>query len=172
MATDALLTDNDREEALSKAYVHAVAGYVGYTVSEEDFDRDGIDMRIHAGGQFSPSIALQLKATIRLGEVSEDGNYRYQVPIQNYERLIRPTQVPRYLVVLSLPSNEQDWLSVSADRLVMRECAYWVSLLGRPESDNRSGVTVRIPITNRFDPTSLQRLIRDARSADYDNAAN
>ena len=124
MATDALLTDNDREEALSRAYVHAIAGFVGYTVSEEDFDRDGIDLRIHAGGRLSPAIALQLKATVRLGAVRQDGSYRYEVPIRNYERLIRPSQVPRYLIVLSLPANQDDWLNVSTDSLVMRECAY------------------------------------------------
>ena len=69
MATDALLTDADREEALSRAYVKAVAGFAGYTVSEEDFDRDGIDLRIHAGGDLSPSIGLQLKATVNSGLV-------------------------------------------------------------------------------------------------------
>ena len=172
MATDALLSDNDREEALSRAYVRAVAGYVGYSVSEEDFDRDGIDLRIHAGGRFSPSIALQLKATVGLGALRQDGAYRYEVPIRNYERLIRPSQVPRYLVVLALPFNEGDWLAVSADSLVMRDCAYWVSLLGSPESNNRSSVTVSIPEANRFDPVGLQQLIDRSRSADYDDVAN
>lgn len=171
MATDALLTDNDREEALSRAYIRAIAGFVGYTVSEEDFDRDGIDLRIHAGGRLSPAIALQLKATIRLGTVHQDGSYRYEVPIRNYERLIRPSQIPRYLVVLSLPENQDDWLNVTVDTLVMRACAYWVSLSGRPESNNRSGVTVPIPTNNRFDPDSLQLLIGRSRIADYDDAA-
>ena len=70
MTSDALLFDMDREEALSRAYVRAVASYVGYTVSEEDFDRDGIDLRIHAGGWLSPTVGIQLKATRRLGEPS------------------------------------------------------------------------------------------------------
>ena len=171
MATDALLTDNDREEALSRAYVRAVAGFVGYTVSDEDFDRDGIDLRIHAGGRFSPSIALQLKATVGLGGAHQDDNFRYEVPLRNYDRLIRPSQIPRYLVVLSLPENKNDWLNVSSDALVVRECAYWVSLLGRPESTNRNSVTVSIPISHRFDPEGLQQLVQRSRSAGYGDSA-
>ncbi len=171
VAADALLTDADREEALSRAYVRAVAGFAGYTVSEEDFDRDGIDLRIHAGGDRSPSIGLQLKATAGLGQASSDGSYRYPLPIGNYERLIRNSQIPRYLVVLRLPPNHIDWLSVTQEELVIRRCAHWVSLLGHPESSNRTSVTVSVPAINRFDPEALQRLIERSRNEDYDYAA-
>ena len=171
MATDALLTDNDREEALSRAYVRAVAGFVGYTVSEEDFDRDGIDMRIHAGGRLSPAIGLQLKATIGLGVVRGDGTYHYEVPKRNYDRLIRPSQIPRYLVVLALLQPQDDWLTVTAEALTIHGSAFWVSLLGSPESTNRSSVTVSIPMDNRFDPEALRQLIDRSRDADYDDFA-
>ncbi len=171
MATDALLTDADREEALSRAYVRAVAGFAGYTVSEEDFDRDGIDMGVHAGGDLSPAIALQLKATTRLGALHPDNSYRYPAPIENYRELIRPSQVPRYLVVLALPADKAHWLTVSADELVMRRCAYWVSLFGAPESGNRASVTVRIPANNRLDHYALQELLERSRRGDDGNAA-
>lgn len=164
MATDALLTGTDREEALSRAYVKAVAGFAGYTISEEDFDRDGIDLRIHAGGVLSPSIGLQLKATVNLGSVHSDGCYRYDLPVRNYDRLIKPVQVPRYLVVLALPDDEVDWLTVSSDGLIMRRCAYWVSLSGKPESDNQASVRVGIPEANRFDPDILRQLLEQSRS--------
>lgn len=166
MATDALLTSNDREEALSWAYVRAVAVSVGYTVSQEDFDRDGIDVRIHAGGWLSPSIGLQLKATVALGAIRSDGNYRYSLPMRNHERLVKPSQIPRYLAVLGLPTEEVDWLSVSPDRLVMRRCAYWVSLAGKPEIANQNSVTVGIPENNRFDPDALMQLLERSRRGD------
>ena len=166
MTSDTLLYDMDREEALSRAYVRAVAAFAGYTISEEDFDRDGIDLRIHAGGWLSPSVGLQLKATMRLGEPRQDGSYRYDVPIKNYRRLIRPSQVPRYLVVLSLPASEDDWLTVSADELVIRRCAYYISLLGRPESINRYTERVRLPAENRFDPDALRVLLERSRRGD------
>lgn len=171
-AADALLTDNDRKEALSRAYVCAVAGFAGYTVSVEDFDRDGIDLRVHAGGRLSPTIGLQLKATERLGDTLRDGNYRYNdLPARNYERLIRPSQVPRYLVLLALPSDESDWLAVSVDRLLMQRCAYWVSLSGAAETDNRATVTVSIPPGNLFDPNALQQMLEWSRGGYDGNAA-
>ena len=163
MTADTLLTDADREEALSWAYVRAVAGFAGYTVSEEDFDRDGIDLRIHAGGNLSPSIGLQLKATVNLGNVHSDGSYRYDLPIKNYDRLIRPFQVPRYLVILALPTEEGDWLTVSAAELIMRRCAFWVSLSGMPQSNNQTSVRVSIPADNRLDPGALRRLLEESR---------
>lgn len=171
-ADDALLTDNDRKEALSRAYVYAVAAFAGYTVSVEDFDRDGIDLRVHAGGRLSPAVGLQLKATERLGDAHRDGNYRYNdLPAGNYERLIRPSQVPRYLVLLALPPDESDWLTVSVDRLLMGRCAYWVSLSGAPEKHNRATVTVSIPPGNLFDPDALQLLLERSRGEYDDNQA-
>ena len=170
-ADDALLTDNDRKEALSWAYVRAVAGFAGYTVSVEDFDRDGIDLRIQAGGRLSPAIGIQLKATEHLGDVRRDGNYRYNdLPVRNYERLIRPSQVPRYLVLLALPPDGSNWLDVSVDRLMMQRCAYWVSLAGETEKDNRGTVTVSIPPGNLFDPDALQQLLEWSRG-EYDGNA-
>ncbi len=163
MNRDALLHRADREEALSTAYALAVASAAGYTVSVENFDRSGVDLRIHAGGFLNPEIALQLKATVRLGAPGQDGCYRYPAPIGNYRRLIAPSQVPRYLVVLELPNDESEWLTVSAEELVIRRCAYWVSLLDMPESDNRHSVTVSLPAANRFDPDALRELLESSR---------
>jgi hypothetical protein len=45
---DHLLAPNDREEALSRAYVAAVAAGAGYALAPMDFDRDGVDLEIKA----------------------------------------------------------------------------------------------------------------------------
>lgn len=68
--TDNLLTGTDREEALSRAYVQAVAAGAGYVVATMDFDRDGVDVEIKAGGAMRPSIGLQLKATTNLSDAA------------------------------------------------------------------------------------------------------
>ena len=70
--TDALLTSNDEEEALSRVYVQAVAARAGYVTSKCDLDRDGVDLRIHAGGDMRPALDLQLKATINLRKPRTD----------------------------------------------------------------------------------------------------
>lgn len=49
--SNSLLTTADQKEALSVVYVKALAARAGYVTTQLDFDRDGIDMEIRAGGQ-------------------------------------------------------------------------------------------------------------------------
>ena len=62
--TDASLSTADQQERLSVAYVLALAARAGYTTSQYDLDRTGIDMDVHSEEQMQPaSLSLQLKAT-------------------------------------------------------------------------------------------------------------
>ena len=70
--TDALLVSTDREEALSQVYVQALAAAAGYVTMHGNFDRDGVDLSIRAGGKFRPCLDMQLKATVNL-ERTEGG---------------------------------------------------------------------------------------------------
>lgn len=160
---DSLMTSNDREEALSRAYVAAVAAGAGYVTAEQNFDRDGVDIQIRAGGSMRPSLDIQLKATINLGEATNDA-YRYALKRRNYDLLRGQTMVPRILVVLSLPAAEADWLSVTPEQLILRRCAFWVSLAGFSETQNNESVTISIHNNNRFDVDSLKALMERARS--------
>ncbi len=110
-----------------------------------------------------PCLDLQLKATINLGAAS-DGQYRYPLKRRNYDLLRLPTVVPRILVLLSLPPDESQWMSVTPEELVIRKCAYWVSLQGYRETDNTTSVTITVPEQNRFDVAALQRLMDRARN--------
>jgi Domain of unknown function (DUF4365) len=126
--TDALMAVTDREEALSRAYIAAVAARAGYLTATMDFDRDGVDIQIRAGGTMRPSLDIQLKATINLGE-PKGGVFRFPLKRRNYDLLVAETMIPRILVVLDLPKDQADWLQVTSDRLIMRRCAYWASLV-------------------------------------------
>ena len=159
---DELLTIADQEEALSRVYAHAVAARAGYTTATTDFDRDGVDLRIQAGGGMRPALEIQLKATTRLGQ-PRDGYMRFPLKRRNYDLLIEQTQTPRLLVVLALPRDEQDWMTVTTESLVLRRCAYWVNLTGRPETDNATSITVNIPASNLFDVRGLRRLMEQSR---------
>jgi hypothetical protein len=137
------MTSTDREEALSRAYVAAVTAGAGYVTALMDFDRDGVDVEIRAGGSMRPSLDIQLKATINLGELIS-GVFRFPLKRRNYDLLREETMIPRILVVLDLPANEMDWLNVHPDQLIMRRCACWASLVGLEETENKESVTVSI----------------------------
>jgi hypothetical protein len=159
--TNPLLKSADREEALSRAYVDSVAAGAGYVVATMNFDRDGIDVEIRAGGALRPCLDLQLKATINLGE-AKGGEFRFPLKRRNYDLLRETTMVPRLLVVLSLPVDESKWLTVTADQLILRRCAFWANLTGSPETENQESITVSISKKNLFDVEGLKALMKAA----------
>jgi hypothetical protein len=160
---DALLALTDQEEAISRAYIQAVAASAGYVVATMDFDRDGIDVELKAGGLMRPAIGVQLKATINLGQPNE-GSFRYSLKRRNYDLLRIPTQVPRILVVLNLPRDQTSWMTITNSELTMRHCAYWAALLSKPEVHNSDSVTVSIPEMNVLNTNSLQALMERSRT--------
>lgn len=160
--TDDLFTTPDQEEALSRAYVHAVAARAGYMIATYDLDRDGVDLQLKAGGAMRPALDIQLKATINLGQ-PQAGQYSFRLNVRNYNLLRIPVQTPRLLVVLELPKDEEQWLTITAEELIMRRRAYWLSLSGSEEKDNTTSVTVQIPASNVFDIENLQALMEQSR---------
>jgi Domain of unknown function (DUF4365) len=124
---------------------------------------EGVDLTIQAAGPRRPRIDIQLKATINLGE-AKDGVFQFPLKRRNYDLLRELTVTPRILVVVDLPKLESDWLSVTSDQLVMRRCAYWLSLAGASESNNNTSITVSIPVAKRFDIEGLQALMEQART--------
>ena len=159
---DLLLTVPDQKEALSRVYAHAVAARAGYITAVYDVDRDGVDLRIQAGGDQRPALELQLKATVNLVK-SGDGNFRFPLKRRNYELLRMATQTPRLLVILDLPQDECEWMTITKDDLVLRHRAYWLSLSGYEPKENASSVTVQIPQQNLFDVNNLRELMNQSR---------
>jgi hypothetical protein len=162
VSDDALLTGADREEAMARVYVHAVAAAAGYVVGLMDFDRDGVDVQIRAGGAMRPCLDVQLKATVRLGP-AVDGTFRYPLKRRNYDLLRLPSLVPRVLVVLGLPRDPLRWLDVTRHRLVLRRCAWWANLSALPDTSNRESVTVPVSESNPFDVDGLRMLMERCR---------
>jgi hypothetical protein len=165
IVSDALLSTLDRQEALSRAYAGAIAAGAGYATYVPDYDRESIDLGFSAAGRMRPNLHVQLKATINLRRAGEF--FKFSLKKKNYDDLRVPTQVPRIIVVLALPKKETSWLNVSASKLVMKRCAYWTSLRGKPElPDGQGSVTIEIPLANRFDVAGLRKLMEAARGGD------
>ncbi len=164
--TATLLTGPDQKEGLSLAYVKALAARAGFSTAVPEPDRDSVDVRIMAGGPRRPALDLQLKATADLAE-PQDGFRPFRLRIKNYNDLRVETQTPRLLVVLDLPHDEAQWMTVSGEELTLRRRAYWMSLQqGHEEVVSRETITVRIPEGNVFDVATLQTLMERSRSGD------
>ena len=164
--TDTLLTVPDQKERLSLVYVKALAARAGFVTSAPELDRDSVDLRVQAGGPGRPALDLQLKATAVLDEPQAD-LVPFRLTVKNYSDLRVETQTPRLLVVFELPRDESRWMTVTAEELVLRRRAYWLSLQqGHAEDAERQTVTVHIPARNVFDVDALRELMEQSRKGE------
>ena len=160
----AVLTAPDQKERLSLAYVNALAARAGFVTSVPVPDRDSVDLHVQASGPRRPALDLQLKATAALRR-SHAGFVTFRLKIKNYDDLRIETQTPRLLVVLELPVDKSCWMTVTAEELVLRRRAYWLSLQqGFSERPGQQTVTVRIPESNLLDVDALRDLMEQSRS--------
>ncbi len=164
-----MLSQQDIEEQLSYAYLHAVASKagVGCQTTGRSFDNAGIDVMLNTCRDFGSdakltdlTIHVQLKATTKQPTQNKEGKLSYFLPkIEQYNALRRETCLPPILlVVMFLPENNEEWLKHTKEELILKRCAYWVSLMGAPESTNTSGQTIYLPMYQVFDPEGLMRL--------------
>jgi Domain of unknown function (DUF4365) len=153
---------NQRKEQFSIAYLHAVASVAGYRTLQPNVDDDSIDWCLKARGRYgrrrSPQVDLQLKCTERL--VGRNGSFAFPLPEKNYNDLRgEDVHVPRILVVVFVPDAIDLWLEQSEERLLMKHCAYWVSLRNAPDTTNSTSVTVQLPRTNLFTVDALKAMM-------------
>jgi hypothetical protein len=104
---------------------------------------------------------LQLKCTA--GDATRGTHIVYRLDRKNYDDLrLTDLVVPRLLVVVLVPSDEQRWLTQTEEELILRRCAYWMSLSGREGTRNRGKVTVHLPRENRLSVQVLRDLMKRA----------
>jgi hypothetical protein len=171
------LSSQNIESELSYAYLHAVASMAGMScsVGTRHEDNNGIDANLTAWGPFpnggylnEVDIKVQLKAQI--ASPPDDGTYLsyFLKGVSRYDDLRTETvSVARILVVLFLPEDPTDWLSLSAESLALRKCAYWQSLRQAPATGNASGATIKLPKSQMFTPQSLLELASRLSRRDY-----
>lgn len=153
---------NTQKELFSLAYVRAVAAVAGYKADVPRVDDDSIDMTVSATGLRgtvrSPKLDVQIKCgVLEVGDTA----IPYPLKIKNYDDLRHAdVQVPRILVVVAVPGDDPEtWLEQSEQEMVVRRCAWWLSLRDRPEVENKASVTVHVPRENIFSVDALQGIM-------------
>lgn len=68
-------------------------------------------------------------------------------------------------MVLVLPESSADWCCVNPDKLILKDCAYWLSLKGFPEiEENQGAKTVHLPKIQLFNDAVLQTWFNEERA--------
>ena len=159
------MTANEQKQQLSVAYVHAVAARAGYACQVKVPDEESVAVMISASGKVhemsiirSPRLEVQLKTTAS-PQLKPD-YLTYPLKLKNYQDLREETLVPKLLVVLMLPKSPAEWLEATEECMILRQCAYWASLLERPGIGNSTRVSVRLPRVQQFSVDQLQGMMR------------
>lgn len=165
------MTEAHIKELISRSYVNALAARACMTVATSllDYGFDGTfkdieyNARTKLYSETGFGIDFQLKATINA--LPKNGIVKYSLEVKNYHKLIK-TKVgtPRILIVYSMPRQDNLWLAVNKAETIFRKCAWWYSLKGLPEVNNKERVLVKIPVSQQLTPEVLTELMEKVKA--------
>lgn len=158
--------DTEMMESFQEAYVRGVAAAAGCVVYGKPEIDEGVDIvlthraDIHLIGDKTAHLEIQMKS-------SADG------PIENGEYISATLRRSRYddfraenitvnkiVVILHMPENQEEWVTLGDTALSLHHLAYWVNLQGLPAiaDPEQKSITVRAPTSQYFDDVALCRI--------------
>lgn len=169
-----MLTDQHISEALSRAYVRAIAGRAGLNLAIREYDYgvdgsfDEVVVRQSRRVESGFSLSFQLKASIQWQ--LDDTQVIYDLEVKTYNDLILRRSMraatPCVLILLALPSDSAQWLICEETQLRLQGICYGAYLSGSP-SENRQSVRIRISRSQRLTPESLLTLIENVKTGEW-----
>lgn len=152
---------------MSEAYLRALCAANGYTIDKREHDNDGIDIGVVCSDKVaddsileSTELKIQLKSSYANITAHDDGSITYKLEVKNYKSLISTKRmIPLILVVFHMSREEAEWIEQTTDWLKIKKCAYWISLKGKPNTDNTEKISIRIPATNLLTKESLKEIM-------------
>lgn len=169
-----MLTDQHIAEALSRAYVRAIAGRAGLNLAIREYDYgvdgsfDEVIVRQNRRVESGFSLSFQLKASTQWQVDSDQVVYDLEVKTYNDLILRRSTKTatPCILILLALPSDSTRWLICEELELRLQGACYWEYLSGSL-SENRSSARIKIPRSQRLTPESLLALMERIKAGEW-----
>jgi hypothetical protein len=163
---------NTQKEEFSYAYIRAVASVAGYSVDPKPrpMDNAGVDLTIEAPGEIGeilfPKFDAQVKCTS--SETILSRNYiKFPLEVKNYNKLRHEKPLtPQLLIVVLVPRDINGWINISEEETLMKKCGYWISLKGKPKTDNNSTITIDIPRQNILTPSAMKLIMNKIAMGD------
>lgn len=163
------MNETARKQQYGRAYVLALAAHAGmnHATPDNDYGVDGQFRNVYydaARKRYMDDTCIidyQLKSTVDYK--IENGILKYDLEVKNYKDLILDRLMPMILVLYIMPREEQEWLSVDCDATVLKHCAYWCSLRGKPDTHNEYKIQISIPEDQILTPETLKKLMEKAK---------
>lgn len=155
------MTDDQRKEQISLAYLRAVAVAAGaQVVGPREIDDGCIDLSLEwadsDAGIPNIMIDLQLKATSQPRE-DEAGYIKHQITRRTWTKLTGARQKPHLFAVVALPADMHQSIIWRPDAVQIHRCAWWLELdaTHHPFPADQGSMTLRLPQLNTLSPQAL-----------------
>ena len=157
------LPQGNKKEELQRACFRAVVAQSGASFYIPNYDC-GADYvlttpYVNQRGRTAPTAKMvfcQLKAS---QDCSIQNNaIAYELDAEAYNKFAELAGVLAILVLLHLPKNEEEWLTIDQTAMCIRNCCYWYEV-PKEITLNNSTITVKIPLAQVFDPPAVHRLL-------------
>ena len=169
------ISEEHIKEGISAGYVKAIAHCAGFNIGKEDFDYgmdgtfSGVKVRMKDGKErLAPDgckLDFQLKASINV-DVEKD-IVKYNLEVKNYNDLVDIEMcTPRILIVYKLPRDKKEWINVTENGTIFKDCAWWCYLSGQPETDNKEKIVIKIPRRQVFNQEALKELMKKVKKGE------
>jgi hypothetical protein len=155
--------DHNHQGDFGEQFVRALATAANLNVSNSR-DRLGIDWELtypgRGGTRKFPQIQVQVKCWSKPKGAGE--SWRYPLRVQNYNLLSgRDYYHPRFLFLVVVPEDSDEWVEATHEGLLLRHAAYWAcfhdhdELTGKKKDDR---LTVSVPKANLLTTETLHGL--------------
>lgn len=171
-----MITVQHSEEFLSIAAMNAIAAVAGVELefSTHDYGIDGTIRELHDYPEMKnvPGLTMdyQLKSTVNW---NCRGDYIiYNLEVKNYNKMVLRyrdpiARIPYILILLCLPKDREEWLSISPEEIILRKCCYWYEVSEHDDiSGNERTIVIKIPKNNIFLPATISKKFEDWRCGD------
>jgi len=155
-----------KKEEFSRAFVHALVAPLGFNLGKFEIDDDSVDVAIKAKYDISakrrnPHLDVQLKCT--KSSFQKDGYLHFPLKMKNYNDLRGENRAnPSYLIVVCVPENDDEWIEVRSEEMLLKYSAYWYSLKDAPLAKNKSSIIIKIPKQQKLNLDSFKMLMDKA----------
>ena len=164
-----MITDQHRQEALSRAYVQAVSGAAGVNAhigSEFDYGFDGqfkpVKIRNNRRVESGFHLDFQLKCTTRW-ETRGD-QIVYDLEAKTYNDLVDrdPAATGAVLILMCVPNDPLERMSFEERQMTLRHCCYWQTFAPGP-AISQTTKRVFLPRSNLLTADGLISILENER---------
>jgi len=151
------------QEWFSWAFVMSIATAAGLVVQVPTVDSQKKDLQVETWRPFEGRqrvIGLQLKSTFTPTFTDEGGNVAYDLKRDDYNGMLVPGSIPRFLVVVAVPKPTNPLVSIHAPHCRLHGAAWWGKVPGPETAQATKRVT--IPSSQRLTSAAVFEMLRES----------